>query len=390
MTTVTRFPHELLARSCADRLAYFKTKTIAHPRLVETDDLAMRAIREPADAGLIVIYGPSGVGKTTLCQRICQQVTEEMLPELQQDPGRLPIGILEAVAGESGDFNWRDFYYRAQLALAEPLIDHKIGETHWRERRGASERVAVRRGAVVADLRHAFEQCLRHRRPRAFIVDEAQHLKKIASGRRLLDQLDTIKSIASLTRTLFVLIGTYELLALTNLSGQLNRRSVDLHFPRYQLSAPEDVAAFRRVLVTLQAHLPLDEPPDLVTPLEYCYQRSVGCVGVLKDWLTRTLASALERGARTITPRDLERHALSTPKLLQMAREITEGEQRLTDTAAQTAELNRLLGMEIVSARSTVVVPSEPVGKPVGRRAGRRVGERALARDPVGSSQRAG
>ena len=39
----------------------------------------------------------AGAGKTTLCQR----VTEEMHPELQQDPARLPIGIPEVVAGES-------------------------------------------------------------------------------------------------------------------------------------------------------------------------------------------------------------------------------------------------------------------------------------------------
>ena len=87
MTTTPGFPHELLTRPCADRLPTSRTKTIAYPRLLETHDLALRAIREPADAGLIVIYGPSGVGKTTLCRRMCQQVTEEMLPELQQDPG---------------------------------------------------------------------------------------------------------------------------------------------------------------------------------------------------------------------------------------------------------------------------------------------------------------
>ena len=102
------------------------------------------------------------------------------------------------------------------------------------------------------------------------------------------------------------------------------------------------------------------------------------------------LGIGLERGARTITAQDLERHALSTPKFLQMAREITEGEQRLADTAAQTDELNRLLGMETVRARSTVV-PPESMGPPVGHRVRRRVGERAprLA-IPWGPSQRAG
>jgi hypothetical protein len=53
MTTTPGFPHELLSRSRGDRLAYFKTKTIPHPRLIEARDRAMRAIREPADAALV-------------------------------------------------------------------------------------------------------------------------------------------------------------------------------------------------------------------------------------------------------------------------------------------------------------------------------------------------
>ena len=54
------------------------------------------------------------------------------------------------------------------------------------------------------------------------MIDEAQHLGKIASGRRLLDQLDVIKSIANQTKTVHVLFGTYDLLAFRNLNGQLS------------------------------------------------------------------------------------------------------------------------------------------------------------------------
>jgi hypothetical protein len=61
-------------------------------------------------------------------------------------------------------------------------------------------------------------------------VDEAQHLARISSGRRLSDQLDVIKSIANRTQTVHVLFGTYELMAFRNLSAQLSRRSMDLHF----------------------------------------------------------------------------------------------------------------------------------------------------------------
>jgi len=38
--------------------------------------------------------------------------------------------------------------------------------------------------------------------------------------------------MANQTKIVHVLLGTYELLALRNLSGQLSRRSLDIHFCR--------------------------------------------------------------------------------------------------------------------------------------------------------------
>ena len=80
--------------------------------------------------------------------------------------------------------------------------------------------------AVSTEYRYAVEQAVRYRRPVAVMIDEAQHLGKIPSGRRLLDQLDVIKSIANQTKTAHVLFGTYDLLAFRNLNGQLARRSL--------------------------------------------------------------------------------------------------------------------------------------------------------------------
>jgi hypothetical protein len=57
--------------------------------------------------------------------------------------------------------------------------------------------------------------------------------------------------------------------------------------------------------------MPLAEPPDLVTSWEYLYERSVGCVGVLKDWLVRGLATAIRQTAPTLTLKHLQKHALS-------------------------------------------------------------------------------
>jgi hypothetical protein len=43
------------------------------------------------------------------------------------------------------------------------------------------------------------------------------------------------------------------------------------------------------VLLTFQCQMSLAECPNFVAHWEYCYERSLGCVGVLKNGLTRAL-----------------------------------------------------------------------------------------------------
>ncbi len=381
MPTSDQFPREFLGQSIENRLAYFKSKVVAHPHLKTTHQALWNAIHRPAGAALILVLGPTGVGKTTLRLRLEQQLMEEALPDLDKDRGRLPVVGVEAVAPESGNFNWKDYYTRALLALDEPLIARKTGpDSNVRGiRRDDGGRLHVSHAVAVAELRRAWEQCLAHRRPLAFIIDEAQHLKKMASGRRLLDQMDTLKSLAAMTGTVHILIGTYELLGLADLSGQLSRRSLEIHFPRYGFERAEDLLAFKSVLLTFQRHLPLSEEPDLTGRSEYFYERSVGCVGLLKDWLHRALAVALEEGQATLTATDLERQAEPTRKLLRMAREIKEGEAALLERAEGRTELCQLLGLESDPAEK-----NEPANT-VSHSSTSRVGERRPTRDPVGA-----
>jgi len=102
----------------------------------------------------------------------------------------------------------------------------------------------------------------------------------MSSGRKLQDQLDSIKSLATTAEIPIVLLGTYELLSFRNLSGQLSRRSVDIHFRRYRAERLDELKTFKNVLWSFQCHLPLHEEPDLIGKWDYFYERSIGCVGV--------------------------------------------------------------------------------------------------------------
>jgi hypothetical protein len=368
------FPRELLTQEWTSRLGYFQAYTVAHPLLMEAKEKLLGVIQQPSRNSLVMVFGPTGVGKTTLRLKVEQVLTQDLLSELTVDCARIPVVSVDTIAPPSGNFNWRDHFKRVLCAMDEPLVDYK----QRLPLSSAASGVRFTRCPSVheEEYHHAVEQALRFRRPAAVLLDEAQHLAKMASGRRLQDQLDVIKSIANRTQTVHVLFGTYDLLAFRNLSGQLSRRSVDVHFRRYHADVKEERKMFQNVLCSFERHAPLPEPPNLVENWDYLYERSIGCVGILKEWLVKTLATVLRRGATKLTLGDLEGHAASVSQCEKMLAEAVEGEARLIEGAEARLRLRLALGLatgRIDSAKD--VVPTHRSLRP---------GLRHPRRDPVG------
>lgn len=380
MTVAAGFPPELLERPSEERLAYFRAYTVAHPLLAEAKEKLMAAISESEPNSLVFVFGPTGVGKTTLRLKAEQVINNELQSGLEQDRGRIPVIGVEAIAPESGRFCWSDHFRRLLVAMNEPLTDCKR----------AAETLYVKRSSTfgskstTAEYRHAVEQALRFRRPAAVMIDEAQHLSKMASGRRLLDQLDVVKSIANQTRIVHVLFGTYDLLSFRNLNGQLSRRSLDVHFPRYRAESLSERQVFINVLGSFAHHIPLPDQPDLAAEWEFLYERSLGCIGILKQWLTRALHSVLRREGRTIVRKDLEAQALSVLQCEKILSETAEGESRAAEPAEARGALQIRLGL-----RGAVHNVGD-AAKPTTPRNTRRPGVRRPQRDRIGVSVNAG
>ncbi|MGH9967928.1 MAG: AAA family ATPase [Pyrinomonadaceae bacterium] len=385
------FPRTLLKQPGAMRYGYFRSYTVAHPKLKEANDSLNDAIREAIPGSLILVCGPAGVGKTTLRLRTEQRIVTEMLKELEADPGRFAVVGIEAIPPDFGNFNWKDFYKRLLKKLDEPCIDYKIKPSGRNGNHSAFQAANTGPTAAGAELRQVTEQVLKHRRPKTLLVDEAQHLAKMSSGRKLQDQLDSIKSLANTTEIPIVLIGTYELLSFRNLSAQLSRRSVDVHFRRYRAEQNDEMKTFKNVLWSFQRHLPLSEEPDLVGDWDYFYERSVGCVGVLKDWITRALAKALKDGGKTLTHKHLERSALSVSQCEKMLADVVEGEMLLEETKEARARLRRRMGLEPKFTKASENGNGLSEGgekKAAATRKRRRPGERNPKRDPIGNGER--
>lgn len=350
MSNQKHFPTALLTQSTTKKLLYFDNYTMAHPRLEEAFNFLKLAVSNSSESRIIFIYGPTGVGKTTLRLLIEKWLVESNLPQLEIDPGCLPFASVEAVVQKSGIFNSKDHIKRCLFALNEPLIEHKIDYGTRGIYRNNSGQIVIESKVIETDLGWALEQALKHRKPKIFFIDEAHHMLMVASGRKLTDLPEAIKSLANRTGVVHGLVGTYELLTLHDVGDQLSRRSVYLHFPRYHADIEQDREVFQSVVWGFQLRMPLQQEPDLVSHWDYCYERSLGCVGILKNWFQNALFDAINEGSDSVELKHLERRALSVAQCRNILKKIKEGENNQAQIEGEVQQLRAELGLPIKSA----------------------------------------
>jgi type II secretory pathway predicted ATPase ExeA len=333
---------------------------------------------------VILVIGPAGVGKTTLIRAAERDLTRRLRRDLTINPGRFPFVSMASDVPETGGFSWKDFCISGLEALQEPLVRHKIALPPPTLGTAVDIPVGLRPRTPASVLRRALITALIQRAPTAFFIDEAQQMAMVTGARKFQHQMDYLKRLADATRVPIVLVGNYDLCLLRNQSAQLGRRTSDIHFRRYDATRPDDQADFKDIVLSFQYHLPLAEPPDLLSAWEYLYLRSVGCIGLLKKWLLDALARAVEEGNATITRAALERTAPPASKSKKVLEEALDGEATLAELAsdadphAAEEELRGLLRLSPL-AEPAPVRPSSP--SPT---RGRRPGERAPRRDVVG------
>jgi predicted AAA+ superfamily ATPase len=104
------FPKELLSQPIQLKLAYFRDVKIGHPKLNKGFDDIWEAINSYNPGSLVLLFGPTGVGKTTIMQRIENRILDELESELLLDRERIPMVKIEVAGAGGGKFDWKDYY----------------------------------------------------------------------------------------------------------------------------------------------------------------------------------------------------------------------------------------------------------------------------------------
>jgi hypothetical protein len=357
----------------AELLEKFKRKIIGHSLLKAAHSKIIDLIDEPADVEVAAVIGPTGVGKSTLLDRVSQAVLKQNAAAMEANTGFMPVIVVDAPAPELGSFSWREMYLRILVALKEPACDWQLA---LKQREPGKPSVVRLSSLNHIELKGRVESAFRHRGVKVLLVDEAQHFGKMASGRRLQDQTDTLKALAKSTGTFVVLFGTYDLIPLLGLNGQVARRFASVHLPRYRCDEPNQWRDFQTAIRTLEAEIHLADRVELVREAEMLYRGSAGCIGILKSWLTAAYSQVLRAGERTMTRELVQSNRLPTLSLRKIAEEIAEGENHWAKCHADDRELDRILGLSPVQSNENETRPTNGQRTPVGIR--------KPTRDPIG------
>lgn len=299
-------------------------RRISHPRISEVID-EIEAFESLGANHILMVTGPTGVGKTTLAKTLQTRILKRYAQEMQENAGLMPVVLIEARATSEMDFNWKLFYsdILEQLEGPEgtpPAVAYAVDpiSNHVVHPLGNSKNTA-------AGLRKKVELALRARGVRVLMIDEGGHFTNVSEA-RMKRQTDALKSLSNCAGCQIILFGSYDILGVSRLSAQLARRIKEIHFSRYRVDSPDDCLAFNKFIQTVERHANDYFGGLLVENSRVLQTNTLGCIGTLMD-VIRGFASRAHAQVE-VSQELLERCLLTEGQYAAILEEIRHGEAR--------------------------------------------------------------
>lgn len=303
-------------------LTTIETLRIEHSRFLKLRKQIISSLRAIWPGELIVLVGPSRVGKSRTI-RDAIGVPERNQPAAD---GSMRAVMVEAEnASKNGEFSTKAFMAACLKAIQHPIYGVVPDDDPW-----GIKLDQLIHNTSEATLRSAFERALELRQTEYWVVDEAHHVRYVPGGDNAATKvLDSWKCLASKTKIKLVLAGSYGLLPLMGLAPHLIGRQQTLSFDRYRAVSRAEVDNWEQILREFSKLLRFREGESLSTWNQLLFEGSLGCVGLLSQWLRTCLARMDSDGLDIVTREVLE--ATRNPEVheRELLAEILLGEEHL-------------------------------------------------------------
>ncbi len=312
-------------------LEEFQKLRIDHPKLIYVQRQVDSALVSRDGSFLLLVIGPTHVGKSSLQRRLVYERLERERRERSLPERSVPAVYFELIPGDKS-FSWKANIEALLLEQNEVLTRFKIEYPDRSDGTFSGKQPGLSGRTTEHALRRALENFLHHKKVEFLCLDEAANLLHLGSGKMLRHQADFLKSIANRSKAKIILGGSFDVYPLIGQTAQLSSRSEIVNFDRYDPADENDQQDFFGILCTFESFLPFEEKEDTLTPfLPLLLENSVGCVGLLKKVLDRAVTSSLSEGEPKLTERSLMKSLNSKLLVDQALREVEIGHEIMKD-----------------------------------------------------------
>lgn len=362
------FPGYLKQASVEEKYNYFVSGfSQKHKRILSIHEEIREKFFSSREQTIGLVIGPTGVGKSHLASNLMTEAYKniESSSDLLHE---LPMIYIEANVLGRATFSWKDFYEDILIATGEQKNIRVYGRP--KEPGIAEGSKYSTRNRTEAELkRDAIDRLVKYK-VRYLLIDEIQHIFKYGGGTGE-KSLDILKSFASRAGCRILGLGTYGISFSIERSSELARRILEIHFAPYSMDSPSDIYSFEEAFIGLLASIPIEIDERLIDFSSDAFVGSCGCVGILKEWMERSLNQALNSDSPILSVDNFRLTRLKGSQLKQIAEDLKEGKAFFAEP--EDSEIWSLLGgnKKQDSGLSPTQRKSSSVIKPGQRKPGR-------------------